>query len=75
MEIPKDVGSKYRFIILAGQRVSQLQKGAKSRLEETQDLMKMTQIATRELADGKLKFNVIIRPDEKESGSKSKAAS
>ena len=64
MDIPKDVGSKYRFIILAGQRVSQLQKGAKPRLEEDSDSMKMTQIASRELAAGKLEFNVIEKPED-----------
>lgn len=56
MKIPEKLGSKYRFIVLAGNRVSQLQKGAKSRLENTPDKMKMTQVAIHELAEERLDF-------------------
>ena len=58
MNIPENVGSKYRFIILSGQRVAQLQKGAKPRLENAEK-MKMTQIATMEMEAEKLEFKKI----------------
>jgi len=63
MKIPEDVGSKYRFIVLAGQRVAQLQKGARPRLEDPEK-MKLTQIATHELGDGKLIFHKIEEENE-----------
>lgn len=54
MKIPKDVGSKYRFIILAGQRVAQLQKGAKARIDGSAEKMKYTTVAIRELENDRL---------------------
>ncbi|MDJ0838842.1 MAG: DNA-directed RNA polymerase subunit omega [Acidobacteriota bacterium] len=59
MKISEEVGSKYRFIILAGQRVSQLQKGAKPRIENAEK-MKHTQIAVEELEAEALQFNKLI---------------
>jgi len=58
MKLPVNVGSKYRFIILAGQRVAQLQRGARARIEKTVGL-KMTDIALQELEDGLLDFHKI----------------
>lgn len=58
MIINENVGSKYRFIILAGQRVSQLQKGAKPRLEGLEK-DKFTTIATKELSAQELAFTKI----------------
>lgn len=55
MQIPDKVGSKYRFIVLAGQRVAQLQKGAKPRVYSRVKI-KMTQMAIKELATGKIEF-------------------
>ncbi len=67
MKIPVEVGSKYRFIILGGQRVAQLQKGAKPRLEEDSTHMKNTEIAIHELESGKLVFHKIDAvPEETE---------
>ena len=64
MKIPSEVGSKYRFIILSGQRVAQLQKGAKPRLDMPHDNEKKTHIAMKELMDGKLLFQKITPEDE-----------
>jgi DNA-directed RNA polymerase omega subunit len=58
MKIPEKVASKYRFIILAGQRVTQLQRGAKPRVEGL-EAEKMTTIATEELFTEQLKFHKI----------------
>jgi len=54
MKIPEGVGSKYRFIVLSGQRVAQLQKGAKPRI---QGIRKLTTIAMNELGENLLVFN------------------
>jgi len=58
MKISEEVGSKYRFIVLAGQRVAQLQKGAKPRIDNA-DKMKLTQIAVEELEEDLIQFNKI----------------
>ena len=55
MKISEDVGSKYRFIIICGKRVSQLQKGAKPRLEDIEN-QKMTLTAMQELSSDLLVF-------------------
>ena len=64
MKIPEGVGSKYRFIILSGQRVAQLQKGAKPRLEQDTGNEKYTQIAMSELEENRLVFHKIDRENE-----------
>jgi len=55
MKISEEVGSKYRFIIICGKRVSQLQKGAKPRLENIEN-QKMTLTAMQELSSDLLVF-------------------
>ena len=74
MKIPEDVGSKYRLIILGGQRVAQLQKGASPRLEHT-DGLKLTQIAMAELADEKLNFHKREEDGETETAAESSTPS
>ena len=63
MKIPEEVGSKYRFIVLAGQRVAQLQRGATPRVEGLEE-EKLTTIAMAEVLDNKITFH------EKESALK-----
>ena len=58
MKISEEVGSKYRFIVLAGQRVAQLQKGAKPRVDNA-DKLKLTQIAVEEIEQGLVNFKKI----------------
>lgn len=55
MNLTENVGSKYRFIILAGRRVAQLQKGAQPRVE-TPEKTKMTTIAVQEMNEERLNF-------------------
>lgn len=57
MHVPESVLSKYRLIVLAGQRVAQLQKGAKPRVEATEK-EKSTTIATREVSAGKITYSL-----------------
>ena len=56
MIVPELVGSKYRLIVLAGQRVAQLQKGARPRVEDPKGKMKHTEIAMQELLEGLVIF-------------------
>ena len=56
MEISKEIGSKYRFIVLAGLRVAQLQKGAIPRVDLGENA-KMTAIAIREILEKKVNFH------------------
>lgn len=62
MRVNEEVGSKYRFIILAGQRVAQLQKGAKHRVRNMEE-EKLTMVATAELSKALLKFHKISERD------------
>ncbi|MCB1044303.1 MAG: DNA-directed RNA polymerase subunit omega [Acidobacteria bacterium] len=55
MFVPEDVGSKYRMIVLAGQRVAQLQKGAKPRVT-CKEREKYTTVATREVMENKIDY-------------------
>ncbi len=70
MKIPEGVGSKYRFIILSGQRVAQLQKGAKPRLD---GIRKMTTVAMNELEQNLLTFGKIgAKKDDEADDAESK---
>lgn len=62
MLIPENIGSKYRLIVLAGERVRQLQKGATPRTENPNQ--KFTQIAVQELLDNKLSFHSKDNPPD-----------
>lgn len=55
MHIPEDIGSKYRLIVLAGARVSQLKRGALPRIKNIQG-KKLTTIAMEEVSSGLIKF-------------------
>lgn len=55
MHIPEDIGSKYRLIVLAGERVSQLKRGAKPRINTSQG-KKLTTIAVEEVSSGLINF-------------------
>lgn len=67
MKISEEVGSKYRYIILAGQRVAQLQKGAQPKVDDMEK-EKNTAIATHELNEGLLKFHKIDLDEDGEGG-------
>ncbi len=58
MPIPEKIGSKYRMIVLAGQRVAQLQKGAQPRVTPFEK-EKNTRVATREVMQGKVAYSKI----------------
>jgi DNA-directed RNA polymerase omega subunit len=54
MQIPKSIGSKYRFIILASQRAHQLQNNAKPKIKTHST--KPAYIARKELEQDLLSF-------------------
>jgi DNA-directed RNA polymerase omega subunit len=66
-KIPESIGSKYRFIILAGERARQLQNNASPKFKTLSK--KPAYIAMRELEMGLLSFQ--ITPSVEVSGSRS----
>lgn len=70
MHIPDEIGSKYRLIVLAGERVRQLQKGASPRIDNP-DGQKLTQIAVKELLKSKVNFHSKDDEDDLDSSDSS----
>lgn len=64
MHIPEDIGSKYRLIVLAGERVSQLKRGALPRIKNTQG-KKLTTIAVEEVSSGLVNFREKVNTRDK----------
>lgn len=58
MIVPKEIGSKYRMIVLAGKRVNQLQQGATPRLPGMEN-EKPNHIAMQEIIAGKINFKEV----------------
>ena len=54
LKIPEDIGSKYRFIIIAAERAKQLQNNARPKVKTRST--KPAFIAMRELEDGLVKY-------------------
>jgi DNA-directed RNA polymerase subunit omega len=57
LKIPEDIGSKYRFIIIAAERAKQLQNNARPKVKTRST--KPAFIAMRELEDGLVKYEVL----------------
>jgi DNA-directed RNA polymerase subunit omega len=55
--IPDNIGSKYRFIIIAAERAKQLQNNAKPKIKTRST--KPAYIAMRELEQGLLSFEIV----------------
>ncbi len=55
-KIPEDIGSKYRFIIIAAERAKQLQNNAKPKVKTKST--KPAYIAMRELEQGMVSFEI-----------------
>jgi|GEM_PF-830881 len=58
VKLPDNIDSKYRFIVLAAKRTSQLQSGAAQKIEDLKD-RKYTVIAQEEVKKGLIKFNKV----------------
>jgi DNA-directed RNA polymerase subunit omega len=57
LKIPEDIGSKYRFIIVAAERAKQLQNNAKPKVKTRST--KPAFIAMRELEEGRLGYEIL----------------
>ncbi len=55
-KIPENIGSKYRFIIIAAERAKQLQNNAKPKIKTKST--KPSYIAMREVEEGLVKFEI-----------------
>jgi len=62
IQIPENIDSKYRFVILSALRARQIQSGGVPLLKQPSH--KATQIAQKELVQGLVKFRI---PGEEES--------
>ena len=60
-KIPDNIGSKYRFIIIAAERAKQLQNNAKPKVKTKSN--KPAHIAMREVEQGLVAFEV-IKPEQ-----------
>jgi DNA-directed RNA polymerase omega subunit len=67
IQIPDNIDSKYRFVILSALRARQIQGGSRPLIKEPSH--KATQIAQREILRGLVQFNISApnsRPKEEE---------
>jgi DNA-directed RNA polymerase omega subunit len=70
IQIPENIDSKYRFVILSALRARQLQGGSVPMVRESRG--KATQVAQKELLEGLVKFRIPgASGNGAESGSKS----
>jgi DNA-directed RNA polymerase omega subunit len=60
IQIPDNIDSKYRFVILSALRARQLQGGSRPLIKEPSH--KATQIAQREILQGLVQFNIPDNP-------------
>ena len=61
-KIPENIGSKYRFIIIAAERAKQLQNNARPKIRTKSN--KPTYIAMREVEQGQVKFEIVPPHDQ-----------
>jgi len=73
IQIPDNIDSKYRFVILSALRARQIQGGSNPMIKEPRH--KATQIAQRELIQGLVKFRVGNAGDPKEEAKQKQEAS
>jgi DNA-directed RNA polymerase subunit omega len=73
MEIPQNIDSKFRFILVAAKRARQLQAGAKPLIQTL--TKKVTQVAQLEVEASLVPFEVLTPAlNDNNKGKKSKAA-
>ena len=64
IQIPDNIDSKYRFVILSALRARQIQAGSQPHLKEPRH--KATQIAQKEILQGLVEFRIPEKPKKKE---------
>ena len=65
IQIPENIDSKYRFVILSALRARQIQGGSMPLIKEPRH--KATQIAQKELVQGLVKFRIPGEDQEEEA--------
>ncbi len=60
-KIPENIGSKYRFIIIAAERAKQLQNRAKAKVKIRSN--KPAHIAMKEVEEGLISFEITPLPE------------
>jgi DNA-directed RNA polymerase omega subunit len=65
IQIPDNVDSKYRFVILSALRARQIQSGSAPMIKEPSH--KATQLARKELQQGLVKFRVADGKEKKDN--------
>ena len=61
-KIPENVGSKYRFIIIAAERAKQLQNNARPKIKTKST--KPAHIAMKELEQGLVSFEIVPQTEQ-----------
>ncbi len=56
-KVPENIGSKYRFIIIAAERAKQLQNNARPKIKTKST--KPAHIAMREVEEGLISFEIV----------------
>jgi DNA-directed RNA polymerase omega subunit len=64
IQIPDNIDSKYRFVILSALRARQIQGGSMPHIKEPSH--KATQIAQKEILQGLVQFNIPAANNQKE---------
>ncbi len=73
MELPSEIDSKFRFILIAARRARQLQSGAKALIQAP--TKKVTRVAQLEVQGGLVPFEVLEpNPTDDEKAKKSKSS-
>ena len=73
MDLPQNMDSKFRFILVAAKRARQIQAGARP-LIQTQS-KKATRVAQQEVGAGLVPFEMlVVAANENDKGKKAKAA-
>jgi DNA-directed RNA polymerase subunit omega len=65
-KVPENIGSKYRFIIIAAERAKQLQNRAKPKVKIKST--KPAHIAMKEVEDGMIGFEITPLPEHPQEG-------
>ncbi len=68
IQIPDNIDSKYRFVILSALRARQIQGGSMPHIKEPSH--KATQIAQKEILQGLVQFNIPTPNGKKEEAEK-----
>lgn len=68
MELPQDIDSKYRMILIAARRARQLQAGARPLVQSPHK--KVTRMAMQEVSAGLVPFEVPVADDESADAAK-----